>query len=93
MGTYHIGDALKQVVNKSRLKNGLRAAQIEEIWEAVMGKTIAKYTQKLEIINQTLFVTTPVAALKNELHFQKDLIIQRLNENFGEKVISTIVIK
>jgi hypothetical protein len=93
MGTYHIGDALKDVVSKSRLKNGLRAAQIGEIWEEVMGKTIAKYTEKLEIINQTLFVTTHVAALKNELHFQKDLIIQRINEKFGEKVISNIVIK
>ena len=93
MGTYHIGDALKEVVNKSRLKNGLRAAAIEEIWEATMGKTIAKYTEKLEIINHTLFITTHVAALKNELHFQRELIIQRLNEAFGEKVISNIVIR
>jgi hypothetical protein len=93
MGTYHIGDALKDVVAKSRLKNGLRAAQISDIWEEVMGKTISKYTEKLEMINQTLFVTTHVAALKNELHFQKDLIIQRINEKFGEKVISNIVIK
>ncbi len=93
MGTYHIGDALKEVVNKSRLKNGLRAAAIEEIWEATMGKTIAKYTEKLEIINYTLFITTHVAALKNELHFQRELIIQRLNEAFGEKVISNIVIR
>jgi hypothetical protein len=93
MGTYHIGDALKEVINKSRLKNGLRAAAIEEVWESVMGKTISKYTEKLEIINHTLFITTHVGALKNELHFQKDLIIKRINEAFGEKVISTIVIK
>ena len=44
-------------------------------------------------MNQTLFITTHVAALKNELHFQKDLIIQRINEAFGEKAISNIVIK
>lgn len=93
MGTYHIGDALKEVVSKSRLKNGLRAASINEIWETVMGVTIAKYTHKLEIVNHTLFITTHVAALKNELHFQKDLIIQRINESFGEKVIWNIVIK
>ncbi len=93
MGTYHIGDALKDVVNKSRLKNGLRAAAIEEIWENVMGKTIAKYTEKIEIINHTLFITTHVAALKNELHFQKDLIVKRINEAFNEKVITNIVIR
>ena len=93
MGTYHIGEALKDVISKSRLKNGLRAAAIDEIWEDVMGKTISKYTEKLEIVNHTLFITTHVAALKNELHFQKDLIIQRVNEKFGEKVIGNIIIK
>lgn len=93
MGTYHIGDALKEIVSKSKLKNGLRAAQIDEIWETVMGKTIAKYTEKLEIVNNTLFITTHVGALKNELHFQKELIIERVNESFKEKVITKIVIK
>ncbi len=93
MGTVHIGDALKEIVSKSKLKNGLRAAQIDEIWETVMGKTIAKYTEKLEIVNNTLFITTHVGALKNELHFQKELIIERVNESFKEKVITKIVIK
>ena len=93
MGTYHIGDALKTVVGKSRLKNGLRTARIEVVWENIIGKTISKYTDKIEIINQTLFISTNVGALKNELHFQRELIIQRINEEFGEKVISNIVIK
>ncbi len=93
MGTYHIGDAIREIMAKSKLKNGLRAAAIDEIWEDVMGKTISKYTDKIEIINQTLFVTTHIAALKNELHFQKELIIQRINERFGEVVITKLVIK
>ena len=51
MAQMQIGDALKQFIDKSRLKNGIRAAQIESIWEEVMGKTIAKYTDKIEIIS------------------------------------------
>ena len=51
MSEYHIGDALKNFINKSKLKNGIRAVQIEEVWEELMGKTIAKYTDKIEIIN------------------------------------------
>jgi hypothetical protein len=45
------------------------------------------------VINRTLFITTHVAPLKQELLFQKEKIIQRLNEALGEKVIDDVVIK
>lgn len=93
MGEYSIGDALKGFIRKSNLKNGIRAVQIEEVWEQLMGKTIAKYTDKIEIINYTLFIRTSVGPLKNELMFQKQQIIDRVNEVFGEKVITNVVIQ
>jgi len=67
--------------------------QIEEVWEELMGKTIARYTDSIKIVNQTLFITTSVAPLKNELLFQKEKIIQRVNEALGEKVIRDVVIR
>ncbi len=67
--------------------------QIEEVWEELMGKTIARYTDSIQIINQTLFINTSVALLKNELLFQKENIIKRVNEALGEKVISDVVIR
>jgi hypothetical protein len=93
MGEYNMSDALKGFINKSKLRNGIRAVQIEEVWEQLMGKTIAKYTDKIEIINQTLFIRTHVGPLKNELLYQKPQIIQRINEAFGEKVIAQVVIQ
>jgi hypothetical protein len=93
MGEYSISDALKNMISKSNLRNGIRAVQIEEVWEDIMGKTIAKYTSKIKIINQTLFITTNVGPLKNELMYQKTQIIQRVNEAFGEKVISQVVVE
>lgn len=92
MGEYHIGDAIKGMVGKSNLKNGVRAVQIEEVWEQLMGRTISKYTDRIKIINQTLFITTHVGPLKNELSFQKTQIIHRINEAFDEKVITDVVI-
>ena len=93
MGEYSLGDAMKGFINKSKLKNGIRALQIEEVWEQIMGKTIAKYTAKIEIINYTLFIRTNVGPLKNELMFQKNQIIERINEAFGEKVVTQVVIQ
>ena len=58
-----------------------------------MGKTIANYTDKIEIKNSTLFISTSVAPLKNELLYQKEKIIQRVNEALGERVITEVVVK
>ena len=93
MGEYSIGEALQQFLKKSRLKTGMQAVQIEEVWEKIMGKTVAKYTDKLQIIGSTLFITTSVAPLKNELLYQKEKIIQMVNEALGEKTIKEVVIK
>ncbi len=93
MGEYSIGEALQQFLKKSRLKTGVQAVQIEEVWEKIMGKTVAKYTDKLQIIGSTLFITTSVGPLKNELMYQKDKIIQMVNESLGENVIKEVVIK
>ncbi|RYF89083.1 MAG: DUF721 domain-containing protein, partial [Chitinophagaceae bacterium] len=71
----------------------MQAMQIEEVWEQIMGKTVAKYTDKIQIIGTTLFITTNVAPLKNELLYQRDIILQRVNEALGEKIIKEVVIK
>jgi hypothetical protein len=88
-----IGDALKEFLKKSKLKNGVQAMQVKEAWEKIMGKTIANYTDKIEIINTTLFISTNIAPLKNELIYQKTKIIERVNEALGEKVIKEVVIR
>ena len=93
MGEFSMQDAIKQFLKQSKLKNGVQALRIEEVWEEIMGKTIAKYTDKIQIINQTLFISSTVAQLKHELMYQKEKIIERVNEALGEKVINDVVIK
>ncbi len=93
MGEYSMQDALQQFLKQSRLMSGIHAVQIEDVWEKIMGKTIAKYTDKIKIVNQTLFIESQVAPLKNELMYQKDKIIERVNEALGETVIKEVVIK
>jgi hypothetical protein len=92
MGEISLQEAMQQFLQKSKLKSGIQAVQIEDAWEKIMGKTVAKYTEKIKIINHTLFIHTNVAPLKQELRFQKETIITRVNEALGEKVIKEIVI-
>ena len=89
----HIGDALRDFLNKSKLKSGLRAVQIEDVWEEIMGKTIARYTDKIQIINNTLIIYTSVGPLKQELMYQKSKIIERVNEALHENAVKEVIIK
>jgi hypothetical protein len=93
MAEISIGEALQLFLSKSKLKTGIQAVQITDVWEKLMGKTIAKYTDKIQIIGSTLFITTQVAPLRNELMFQKENIIARVNETLGGTIIKEVVIK
>lgn len=93
MGEFSIADAIKEFLNKSRIKGGIQALQIEDVWEQVMGKTVARYTDKLQIIGDKLIITTSVAPLKHELIYQRDKIKQRVNEALGQKVVNEVIIQ
>lgn len=93
MGQYSMSDALKHFMKNPRIKGSMQALQIEEVWENLMGKTIAKYTDKIQIYGTTLYITTTVAPLKQELLYQKEQIVARVNEALGENTVKEVVIK
>ena len=93
MSEISIGDAINKFLKKSRLNTGIQSLKIEQIWETMMGKTIAKYTDKIQIVNKTLFIRTNVGPLKQELMYQKEIIKTRVNEALGEDVINEVVIQ
>ncbi len=88
-----MAEALQQFLRKSRMKGNMQALQITDVWEQIMGSTVARYTDSIQIVNHTLFISTRVAPLRNELVYQKEKIIQRVNEALGEQVISEVVIR
>ena len=92
MGEYSISEAMKKFLEGSRIKGGIQALQIEDVWEEIMGKTIARYTDKLQIIGDKLIITTNVAPLKNELIYQKEKIKQRVNEAMKQQVVNEVII-
>ena len=93
MGQYKLGDAIRQFLNQSRIKGGIQALQIEDVWEKVMGKTVARYTDSLKVIDRSLIITTSVAPLKQELMYQKEKIKLRVNEALGSNDIAEVVIQ
>lgn len=89
-----MGEAMQAFLNKSNyLKKGVQSHQISAVWENMMGKTVARYTDQLQLVNKTLFISTSVAPLRQELQYQKETIIERVNELLGAHTINEVVIR
>jgi hypothetical protein len=93
MAQYNMGDAIRQFLKSSRINGDIQALQIGDVWETIMGKTVARYTEKLRIVNKTLYITTTVAPLKQELAYQKETIKKRVNDALGAGTIQDIIIQ
>ena len=93
MAEISLQDALQQFLLKSKIKEKVQALEIKDVWEELMGKTIASYTENIQLINQQLIITTHIAALKNELIFQKEKIINRVNERFNYFAVKEVIIR
>ena len=93
MSEVSIQEAMKQFLEQSKLKQRVRALEIKDVWEDLMGKTIAKYTEDIKPINQQLIITTSMAPLKQELIFQREKIRNRINELFNEHAVKEVIIK
>ena len=93
MAEVSLGEALQQFLKNSRFKQQVQALQIKDLWEELMGKTIANYTDDIQLIQHKLIITTHVAPLKQELLYQREKIKNRINEMMNEFAVHEVVIK
>ncbi len=93
MGSYSIGEAINLLLEKSKWKHKVHELRMQQEWEQIVGKTISKYTRNVILNGETLTIYTDVAALKQELYFGKQQLIERINQYFEQRVVSEIVVK
>lgn len=86
-------EALQQFLDKSKLKSRMQSLQIKDVWAELMGTTIAKYTDEIQLINHQLIISTSMAPLKQELVYQKEKIRNRINEYFNDHVVHEVIIR
>lgn len=87
-----ISDVLFQYLREEGLEMPLNEFRLIQAWNAVLGKTVSRYTRDLQIHNQTLFVKMSSAPLKNEIAMRRKELTHALNEYVGAQVISGIVV-
>jgi len=82
--------AIEELVRAYGLNDKLLKTQIEQVWEQIVGKDLAKHTGRIDIDKSTLKIEITSSALRHELSFSKTVILERLNEALGKKVLTEI---
>ena len=88
-----IGEAIRQLFRSYHLDDKVAEVRIREMWEQVMGAPIKRYTGKIYFNKGVLTIYIESAPLRQDLQFTKSSIIDRINEELGEKVVRELVIR
>ncbi len=84
------GDVLKDAIHKLGLDTRIKSYQIWHVWDKAVGPHIALVAQPEDIKGKTLFVNVRDNIWLRQLKFLEGMIIAKLNEAAGEKVIGSI---
>jgi predicted nucleic acid-binding Zn ribbon protein len=86
-------EALLELINQYRLKQGISEAQIKAAWSSLMGPSIAKHTTQVRVIRRKLYLLIDSPSLCQELFYGREKIRKMLNEELGEEYLEEVIIK
>lgn len=86
-------DVLKDFVETNKLDKGLNKVHVAEAWEKLMGNGVNNYTTAVDLRGQVLHVQLSSSALREELSYGKQKIIDMLNEELGKEIIKKLILR
>ena len=90
--TVSIAQVIGEALGGYKIDGKLKEARVIAAWHEVLGP-LASREDKLYIRNKVLFATLPSSVVRNELYMMRTTLMQRLNEEAGEEVITEIVFR
>src|SRR5690554_6199632 len=88
-----LGGAIEKLLKAYSLEEGYYAAAVVTHWENLMGAAIARRTQSIKIKNGVLIVKIESAALRQELSYGKEKIIQQINQKLGARIVRDVELR
>ena len=85
--------ALEKFFKETDWSKKIKGYQIISNWENLAGKEIAQSSQPIKIQDQCLFLAVKSNVWANELNLRKGELIQKINREAGEEIISNILFK
>lgn len=88
-----LSEVLKSFIRVNRLEKGISQIQVEDAWKKMMGPAVSKYTHKIQLQKDTLYIQLTSSVLTQELSYGKTKIIDNLNQELGSNLIKNLIFR
>lgn len=88
-----LGDVISEILRKDKLDVRIAQFSVKNSWKEIAGEMIARHTTSVHFNEKVVFVTLSNAALKHELSFRKQQLIDNINRFCGTNLVSELVIR
>ena len=85
-----LGDIVGKIMKAYGLEKRMKEMDILKGWPEMMGIAVANRTANLRINNRILYISMDSAVMREELLNGKQIILQRVNDFVGERIIDDI---
>lgn len=92
MNNTEIKDLVNIFLKKNKLEKGLLDLEVKKVWFELMDNGIANYTLDINLRNKTLYIKLSSPALKQELSYGKEKLMDLINKKFDKEIVQKIVL-
>jgi len=88
-----LGEVLKLYVQAFKMEEKLSEAEIEKVWNQMVGQQLKAYIREVKVYNKVLFVYINSSVMRNELNFRKKEYLKMISDKVGKENINDIVFR
>ena len=88
-----IGVIIRKLMKNPRLALELDKLDAIEVWEDIIGLTLKKYITSQKISDGVLYIKLNSAVVRNELVYQKTMLMKEMNQRLGKEFIRDIILR
>lgn len=88
-----LGDAINLIFKQEKLDVKISQFTVKNSWKDIVGDMIANSTTEIFFNEKVIFITLNSAALKHELTFRREELVNSINKFCAYKLVDTIVIR
>ena len=86
----HLKKAIEEAIDSAGIKSALNQEAAVVLWGSIVGETVSSVTKAERVESGKLIVKVETAVWRQELHMQKEEIINKVNKKIGTRAIREI---
>ena len=86
----HLKKAIEEAIDSAGIKSALSQEAAVVLWGSIVGDAVSSVTKAERVESGTLIVKVETAVWRQELHMQKEEIINKINKKIGTRAIREI---